>query len=126
MTIKIELTCADAAEARALLAALAETAEAPTPAEAPAPAAQLELAMSAPEPTAPAVPAPAAPAPAAPEPAAPAPTLDAAIGQLREFGRTRGAIAIRGVLDQLGVRRASELQPEQAGALIAAMNGAAG
>jgi hypothetical protein len=120
MTIEIKLTCADAAEARALLAALVAAPAIPEPA-APA-AAQLALELT----PAPAAPAPAAPAPAAPAPAAPEPTLDAAIEQLRAFGRTRGAVAIRDVLAELGVKRASELRPEQAGALIAAMNGAAG
>jgi hypothetical protein len=142
MTIEIRLTCATADEARRLLAALAAEPAIPEPTApaavqlafelTPAPAAPEPAAPAAPEPAAPAAPEPAAPAapepaaPAAPEPAAPPPSLDTAIEQLRQFGRARGAVAIKAVLGQLGARRASELQPEQAGALIAAMDGAAG
>jgi hypothetical protein len=113
-TITITVVCSTAAEARQALTALA----APAPAEVPA-AATDGAAEPAPAPAAEPAPAPAA------EPAAP-PTLDEAIEALKTFGRANGAVALKGVLDQLGVRRATEIQPEQVGALIAAMDGAAG
>jgi hypothetical protein len=52
-------------------------------------------------------------------------SLDAAIETLKAFGRERGAVALKDVLDQLGVRRATEIRPEQVSDLIAAMDGAA-
>jgi hypothetical protein len=115
--ITITINCANAAEARDVFAALAG---------APAP---VEVGSGIPDTIAAPAPAPAsAPAPAAAptaEPAAP-PPLDEAIETLKAFGRERGAVTLKTVLEQLGVRRATEIRPEQVSDLMAAMDGAAG
>jgi hypothetical protein len=112
--IEIKLTCATADEARALLAALA----APDARAATVDAASDLIGALV---TAPAEPPaePAAPAAEPPATPAPVPTLDEAVAALRALGREQGAAALRAVLDQLGVKRATEIAPERAAEVIA-------
>jgi hypothetical protein len=102
--ITITINCATPAEAREVLAALAE----------PLPRGTLDAMADLV--TAPAA-KPDTPA-AKPEPAVP-PTLEQAIDALKAYGRERGAVELRAVLDKLGVRRATELRPEQSGEILA-------
>jgi hypothetical protein len=58
-----------------------------------------------------------------PTPANDNPTAEDVTAALTAFGKAKGAVALKAVLDQVGAKRVSEIQPDQFAAVLAAVKG---